>query len=695
MGNTAAHCGNGLEEVLQCDSSAQLIQCRRACRQCAASTDVIAPGHLQLCSWVEEEIHGPGHDPMVGIDYGLLGLGQIGPGIPSDTLPSSIRSAGFASSPTPSSPSTAAPIRRRTLYSPGGLIPIRGLHVSHHTSTPTSPAERKALAAAAKQKQKEKEAHPLQLPKELLEVYELDVQPLGRGSYGEVTSATHRRTKARRAIKSVGKTGLKKYVTDVSRFVRREVDILRRLDHPNIVRIYDACEDEDMLYLVLELCDGGDLLERVAVAKDRVPEKEAAGLLAQMFGAVQHLHLRGIVHRDLKPENFLFAKREAGREPLPPEVAPVKLIDFGLSRRLGFEAGMRITPKIGTSEYMAPEAFQGKIKGELADRTDLWSMGVILHVIFIGHFPSPRLAEQTPEEYLALPVWNRVSPSGRAMLASLLRQDPATRPTVTEALQHHWLTAALKWGGAEQVLHVPEALRTFAAMKDLQRLALVATAREVDECEMYPLRKLFQQLELECDGALTRTGLERASWLPGPLGTVAGEIAKHFDRIDMDGSKTVDWTELLAATIGAMADTPPSLAAATADGPAPLPQPKQTSEKETAAGAVLSGGPVSLASTSAGQVAGTRCLLSDDECWRAFELLSQGKGGVSGVSLMKLFDVNEGEEAGEAKTAEEGDGAADAKKQPKQELKDLDYMVREVTANGHLDQRSFYELMRS
>merc|ERR1711971_813920 len=197
------------------------------------------------------------------------------------------------------------PTNQAPLYDPGSLVPVHGLGEESQRDEPT-----------------------------LASTYALDGAPLGRGSYGEVIGATHRRTGARRAVKSVGKAGLKRYVKDVGGFVRREVDILRCLDHPNIVRLYEAFEDESNIYIVLELCEGGDLLERVTVAQDRLPEKEAAALLWQMLSAVQHLYMRGIVHRDLKPENFLFTRQEPEREPLPPDVSPVKLIDFGLSRRL-------------------------------------------------------------------------------------------------------------------------------------------------------------------------------------------------------------------------------------------------------------------------------------------------------------------------------------------------------------------------
>ena len=208
----------------------------------------------------------------------------------------------------------------------------------------------------------------------------------------------------------ITKSMLKRYVKDVDTFIRREVEILRYLDHANIIRMYESFEDSAKVHLVLELCEGGDLLERIIAERERLPEPEMAELVIQILCSIQHLSLKGIVHRDLKPENFLFTKREPEREPLPPSVAPMKLIDFGLSRRLSSRASVTFTPKIGTTEYMAPEVFcGGAIDVALADRMDMWSVGVIMHVIFVGHFPSPRLSSMGVDYYLSLPEWSGVS----------------------------------------------------------------------------------------------------------------------------------------------------------------------------------------------------------------------------------------------------------------------------------------------
>lgn len=446
--------------------------------------------------------------------------------------------------------------------------------------------------------------------------YSFEASAFGRGSYGEVHIATHNRTGMVRAVKSVGKMGLRRYVKDVSAFVRREVDILRRLDHPNIVRIYEAFEDQSAMYLVLELCEGGDLLERVAVARERLPEREAAVLVAQMLGAVQHLYLRGVVHRDVKPENFLFSRREPEREPLPPERSPLKLIDFGLSRRLSFEAGTSMTQKIGTTEYMAPEAYSGHVSTALADRMDMWSVGVVLHVIFIGHFPSPRLADMSSEEYLSLPCWGRVSVQGRQILAQLLRKEPTQRPTVTVALKHPWLATAFTYGREEVVRSFPVAIWSFANSPGLRRLALLAVAREAEDADVGNVRRLFQLLQLECDGALTRPALERAAWLPGFPGAAAAELARSFDAVNCNGSGTIEWTELLAAAIGlALSGDLESASSEMGGGGHGL-----------HGGAGLAGSGMSALPTP-----------KEAALWSAFDLLASGGEVISGTSMAQLL----------------------------------------------------------
>mmetsp|Transcript_43132 Transcript_43132/g.119304 ORF Transcript_43132/g.119304 Transcript_43132/m.119304 type:complete len:637 (+) Transcript_43132:40-1950(+) len=615
--------------------------CQDACKKLHSATTVPAPlTKLEACAWDEEVIanaalyHG---GTTFGVDGGVHG-----------------RSTSTCSTcPIPAT--LRAPSRSRApLFEPGSLAPVHrvdknshGLHNGDETSAEN--VVRKFYAVAA--------------------------QPLGRGSYGEVIQATHRRTGARRAIKAISKCGLHRYLDDVSCFLRREIDIIRSLDHPNILRFYEAYEDDVAVFMVLELCEGGDVLERVAVGQDRLQEREAAAMFLQMLSAVQHLYSRGVVHRDLKPENFLFTRSEKSREPLLPAFAPVKLIDFGLSRRLSFETGLRLTPRIGTAEYMAPEAYAGCVDAMLADRMDMWSLGVLLHVVFTGHFPSSRVHELGSTEYLA--SFTHISPMGRHFLALLLRLDPQERPTANIALTHPWVDAAVAREHLDVARAIPAAMRSSTAIADLRKLAFMIVAREVDDCVVWELRQLFQALALECNGVLTRRALEHVALRPGHLAAVAKELAGSFEAVDMDGSHTIEWTELLATIAGLSIGSQPVVGMSQA---CPM-------EAECEAGSV-----------AFAQNFSYNCLLDADTCWRAFDLLSFGSGEVSTASLSRLFDCAGGsaDVACSFSTTSGTSGGFDSEAALRMRRAQMvEGIVHEVDSTGVVSLGGFVELVRS
>lgn len=338
-------------------------------------------------------------------------------------------------------------------------------------------------------------------------------------------------------MKSVNVEMLRRYVRDARRFVRRELEVLRQLDHPQVVRLYEAFEDEKTLHLCMELLEGGDLLERVTCSQERLPERLCSELLLQMLCAIQHLHLRGMAHRDLKPENFFFSTRGPG--------SPLKLIDFGLSRKLSFEAGTRLTPKIGTAEYMAPEALTGRVSASLADRADMYSLGVVLHVVFIGHFPAPSLAEMGPEQYLKASCWSQLSAPAKDVLAQLLRQEPSRRPPVDALLRHSWVA------GPAAPTSSLRGVGRFAASSRLRRLSLLAVAREVSDADAAQARCVFLELQRQA-GALTRSGLEKIRSERHRLSELCAELVAGFSQLDVDQSGTLDWSELLAAFLGCL-----------------------------------------------------------------------------------------------------------------------------------------------
>jgi len=210
-----------------------------------------------------------------------------------------------------------------------------------------------------------------------------------------------------------------------------------QLDHPNIVRIEEVYESTNEIYIVQELCLGGDLFDRLDEQPDyHYTEAQCARLVKQMLSSVRYLHSKGIIHRDLKLENFLFSSQKADSD--------LRMIDFGLSKH--FELGQRHTEKVGTPYTVAPEI----IRGTYDEKSDIWSLGVITYLLLSGETPFGGLDGENllsvkesilraqvffePED-----VWENVSPEGRCFVKRLLHPDPEKRPTARDAQRDLWI----------------------------------------------------------------------------------------------------------------------------------------------------------------------------------------------------------------------------------------------------------------
>jgi calcium-dependent protein kinase len=155
--------------------------------------------------------------------------------------------------------------------------------------------------------------------------------------------------------------------------LKYEIDILKNLDHPNILKLYEVYEDKQNIYLVTEFCSGGELFDEI-IAKGRFEEHEAAFIMKQLFSAIAYCHSKNVCHRDLKPENILLDANDK---------RSIKLIDFGTSQVYTDEEKMEVV--IGTSYYIAPEVLAGKY----TEKCDMWSLGVILYILLSGQPPFP------------------------------------------------------------------------------------------------------------------------------------------------------------------------------------------------------------------------------------------------------------------------------------------------------------------
>jgi calcium/calmodulin-dependent protein kinase I len=146
-----------------------------------------------------------------------------------------------------------------------------------------------------------------------------------------------------------------------------EVEILGQLDHPNVVKLYEVFDEDDHLYLVMELLEGGELFDRI-VEKEFYNEKEASDTIRPIIDAIRYCHSIGVIHRDLKPENLLYVTNEEGSQ--------LKITDFGVARFL--QGGAQATTAVGTPHYIAPEIIAGVSYGR---EVDYWSIGIIIYVM--------------------------------------------------------------------------------------------------------------------------------------------------------------------------------------------------------------------------------------------------------------------------------------------------------------------------
>ncbi|EIW72069.1 hypothetical protein TREMEDRAFT_41477 [Tremella mesenterica DSM 1558] len=230
----------------------------------------------------------------------------------------------------------------------------------------------------------------------------------------------------------------KKFLTGREHMVRNEIAVLKRVSagHKNIVQLHDFFETTHNLYLVFDLCTGGELFDRIC-ARGSYFEKDAAQIVRTVTSAVKYLHDQGIVHRaDLKPENILFRSKA--------EDAELMLADFGLSKVLDDENFSILTTTCGTPGYMAPEIFRKSGHGK---PVDIWAIGVIAYFLLCGYTPFDR--ESQYEEMQAIcngdykfePVeyWAGVSETARSFVRACLTVDPTNRPTAAQLLAHKWL----------------------------------------------------------------------------------------------------------------------------------------------------------------------------------------------------------------------------------------------------------------
>lgn len=271
------------------------------------------------------------------------------------------------------------------------------------------------------------------------EIYEME-EIIGEGTFSSVVRGIHNDSKEPFAIKIIDKTKMESPKQLLR--VYNEIAIHKRAKHPYIVNYIEHYETDIDVCIIMELCHGGELFNRI-VEKGNFSEKEASIALRQILKAVEYLHSMGIVHRDIKPENLLYTGNSSDANSV------VKLADFGLCKQLEVASGRNLlkASMSGTPAYCAPERLNMEVESKAVD---MWSVGCILYFLLYGVPPFYSVKEDEDEQEdeifdsilegsVKFPDNKAISDAAQDLILRLLEKEPSDRITADQALKHPFI----------------------------------------------------------------------------------------------------------------------------------------------------------------------------------------------------------------------------------------------------------------
>ena len=367
---------------------------------------------------------------------------------------------------------------------------------------------------------------------------------LGEGGFGAVFKVVDNKSNSIRAMKMIKKESIE--MQDDDKKFLKEIEILMKLDHPNIVKVYEYYVDDIYYYLIMEYISGGMLHETIA-RWIVFSEKKAAIIMQQILSAVFYLHQNKIVHRDLKPDNILVQKTTSEEE------VRIKLIDFGTCNYL--EEGKYLNFCIGTPQFVAPEVLDKKYN----NKCDVWSGGAILYMLLSGDPPfkgfcTYALLENVKEGDLNFDKYrfDIVSEEAKELCQQMLNTNFNKRPNSKECLNHKWIQSYHRDLTVKPVIlkGVMKNIKSFNVKHKIQKTTIafiVHFFEDTEEVEM--LRKIFLSMDTSGDGRLNykelREGFARVF---GETFTDL-EFNKTIEDIDQDADGYIGYQEFLRVTI--------------------------------------------------------------------------------------------------------------------------------------------------
>lgn len=439
--------------------------------------------------------------------------------------------------------------------------------------------------------------------------YEI-ISEIGEGSFGRVLKVKEKTGEIFRAMKIIKKK-YNQTLQEDENFLKKEVHILRKLDHPNIIKIFEFFNSKYEFHIISEFCEGGELFDHIIKSKN-FSEKKAKNIMKQIFSAVHYCHKNQIIHRDLKPENIVIEEKE--KEKVINNVninneddsINIKIIDFGTADI--FKKNKLLSLKEGTPYYMAPEVIDGLYN----EKCDIWSCGVILYILLCGSPPFYGKNDKeifnkikTEKIIFTQKIWENVSEQAKDLIKKLLNRDYKIRPTAEESLKDDWFNLLevnnhnhndystkynhnyngyncnspikitphsrhskhSKHSASTKLLFEENAyasnntinnialkealfnLKNFRAERKLQSASLYFMVRNLlSNEEVKLIREIFTNFDTDKDGRLTKEEILAGCNKANFLNFSKEEIENLMNLVDIDKNGYIEYQEFIAAT---------------------------------------------------------------------------------------------------------------------------------------------------
>ena len=375
---------------------------------------------------------------------------------------------------------------------------------------------------------------------------------LGTGGFANVYLGEEKYSGIKRAIKVIKKKPKVNISLMDESLIKTEIDVLRSLDHPNIVKIFEFYSTKDSFYLITEICNEGELYKEI---KQNAPfnEKYCSYVMYQIFSAINYLHKMNIIHRDLKPENILIVKKDKKNFPY------IKICDFGTSKI--FSKNSIQNQLVGSSYYIAPEILNGKNYNE---KCDIWSCGVILYILLSGRPPFTGNNELaivnsiiSGKYDLNQSPFHMVSDDAKDLIKNCLNFDHKKRFSADQCLNHNWIKGFKSKELFNQLKNFSlvkkfmDNLKNYKSDSIIQETALAYLVHNFPQInDVVNACKLFNILDSNNDGKITReellVGLKK---IYKDENIVQKDVDIIFKNIDMDGNNFIEYEEFVRGAV--------------------------------------------------------------------------------------------------------------------------------------------------